>query len=167
MENAVLEGVRRLGTDRQLAAEVVRQAREQLAKRREQHGKDLAVAESTLRRLNTEMTALAADATMSATARVDRLVDLQRQLQDAEHRLSQLAVESRELDADQIDEADAFQALAEFHPVWAELSTREQVRLVQMLVAKVGYDGQTGKVTVDFRSAGIKDLCEGEKGKRA
>jgi len=107
------------------------------------------------------MTTLAGDTAMSSTARVDRLVDLQRQLQDAEHRLTQLAVESRELEADQIDEADASRALAEFHPVWQELTTREQVRLVQMLVAKVGYDGQTGKVTVDFRSAGIKELCEG------
>lgn len=161
IESAVLEAVSRLGADPQLAAEVVRQAREQAVKRREQHGKDVAVAESALRRLNAEMTALAGDAAMSSAARVDKLVDLQRQIQDAEHRLTQLAAEARELEADQIDEADALRALAEFRPVWEELTTREQVRLIQMLVAKVGYDGQTGKVTVDFRSAGMKELCEG------
>jgi hypothetical protein len=44
---------------------------------------------------------------------------------------------------------------------------REQVRLIQMLVAKVGYDGQTGKVTVDFRSAGMKELCDGGSGTKA
>ena len=52
-------------------------------------------------------------------------------------------------------------ALAEFDPVWASMTTREQTRLVQLLVAKVGLDGRTGKVTVDFRSAGIRDLCNG------
>jgi site-specific DNA recombinase len=88
-------------------------------------------------------------------------MELQRQIQQAEHRLSQLAAESRELEADQIDEAEALRTLAEFHPVWDELTTHEQVRLIQMLVAKVGYDGQTGKLTVDFRSAGIRELCEG------
>ena len=161
IESTVLEAVRRLGTNPQLAAEVVRQAREQLAHRREQHGKEVAVAEATLRRLNAETTELAGETAMNPTARVDRLVDLQRQIQDAEHRLTQLATEGRELEADDLDEADALRVLAEFNPVWKALTTREQVRLIQMLVAKVGYDGQTGKVTVDFRSAGIKELCEG------
>lgn len=98
---------------------------------------------------------------MNSTARLDRLVDLQRQIQDAEHRLNLLAAETRELEAEQIDEADALRALAEFHPVWEELTTREQVRLIQMLVAKVGFDGPTGRLTVDFRSVGIRELCEG------
>jgi len=31
-----------------------------------------------------------------------------------------------------------------------------------MLVAKVGYDGRTGKVTVNFSSAGAKELCQGK-----
>jgi site-specific DNA recombinase len=165
MESAVLEAVRKLGTDPQLAAEVVRQAEAQLARRREQHGKDVGVSESALRRLNAETTELAGDAAMNSSARLDRLVDLQRQIQDAEHRLSQLAVESQELEADEIDEADALGALAEFDPVWDELTTREQLRLIQMLVAKVGYDGQTGKVTVEFRSEGIRDLCAGTTAK--
>jgi site-specific DNA recombinase len=161
MESAVLGAVRKLGTDPQLAAEVVRQAEAQLARRREQHKKEVALAESALQRLNVETTASAGDTAMNPTMRLDRLVDLQRQTQEAEHRLNLLAVETRELEADQIDEADAMRALAEFHPVLDELTTREQVRLIQMLVAKVGYDGQTGKVTVDFRSEGIRDLCAG------
>jgi hypothetical protein len=71
------------------------------------------------------------------------------------------AAEGRELEADQIAEAHALRAMDEFTPVWKALTTCEQIRLIQMLVAKVGYDGRTGKVTVDFRSAGIKDLCDG------
>lgn len=161
VENAVLEAIRQMGTDPRLAAEVVREAREQLARRREEHEKDVAVAETALRRLNAEVTALAGDAVLNATARVDRLLDLQGQIQAAEHRLANLMMEGRELEADQFDEADAVCALARFDPVWASLTTREQTRLVQMLVAKVGYDGRNGKVTVDFRSAGIRDLCSG------
>jgi site-specific DNA recombinase len=161
MESAVLDAVRKLSTDAQLAAEVVRQAETQLARRREQHAKDVTAAESALRRLNAETTEVAGDTRINPTARLDRLVDLQRQVQDAEHRLNLLEVETRELEAEQIDKAEAASTLAEFQPVWEELTTREQIRLIQMLVAKVGYDGQTGRVTVDFRSAGIKELCEG------
>ena len=161
VENAVLEAIRRLGSDQQLAAEVVRQAGEQLARRRAEHGRDVSVAEAALRRLNAEVTAIAGDAVINATARVDRLLDLQGQIQAAEHRLANLMTEGRELEADQFDEADALCALAEFDPVWASLTTREQTRLVQLLIAKVGYDGRNGKVTVDCRSAGIRDMCSG------
>ena len=161
VENAVLEAIRRLGSDQQLAAEVVRQAREQLAHLREEHGKDVAVADAELRHLNAEVTKIAGDAMINATARVDRLLDLQGQIQAAEHRLADLITEGRELDADQLDDADAVCALAEFNPVWASMTTHDQTRLVQLLIAKVGYDGRNGKVTVDFRSAGIKDLCDG------
>lgn len=161
MESAVLEAVRKLGTDPQLGAEVVRQATAQLERRREQHEKDVAVAESALQRLNVETTALAGDTAMDPTARLDRLVDLQRQIQEAEHRLNLLAVETLEIETDQVDEADALRTLAEFHPVWEDLTTREQIRLIQMLVAKVGFDGPTGRLTVDFRSAGIRELCKG------
>lgn len=72
-----------------------------------------------------------------------------------------LTSERRDLESDRIDEAAALRTLEEFHPVWESLTTREQVRLIQKLVAKVGYNGQTGKVTVDFRSSGIRELCEG------
>ncbi len=161
VENAVLDAIRRLGSDPELAAEVVRQAREQLTRMREKHGNNVAVAENTLRSLNAEVTVLAGDAVITPTARVDRLLDLQGQIQAAEHRLADLITEGRELEADQFNDADAVKALAEFDPVWAALATREQVRLVQLLVAKVGLDGRNGKVTVDFRSAGIRDLCNG------
>lgn len=80
VENAMLEAIRRLGSDQQLAAEVVREAGEHLARRREEHGSDVTVAEAALRRLNAEVTAIAGDAVINATARVDRLLDLQGQI---------------------------------------------------------------------------------------
>ena len=161
VESAVLDAIRRLGTDPQLAAEVVRQAREQLARRREDHTKDVAVAEAALRSLNVQVTNLAGDNAVDSTTRVDRLLELQRQLLSAEQRMAEMAREGRELEADQIDEADALRTMATFDPIWTSLTTREQVRLIQMLVTKVGYDGRNGNVTVDFRSAGVRELCNG------
>jgi hypothetical protein len=34
--------------------------------------------------------------------------------------------------------------------------------MIHLLVAKVGYDGRAGKVTVNFSSAGAKELCQGK-----
>ena len=59
-----------------------------------------------------------------------------------------------------INANDLRSTLAEFDSIWSSLTTREQEQLIQLLVAKVGYDGRTGKVTVSFRSAGAKELCQ-------
>ena len=60
-----------------------------------------------------------------------------------------------------INAEDLGRTLAEFDAIWSSLTTKEQEQLIQLLVAKVGYDGRTGKVTVNFRSAGAKELCQG------
>jgi site-specific DNA recombinase len=54
---------------------------------------------------------------------------------------------------------DVARALREFDGLWRQLSPREQEQLIKALVETVSYDGQTGTVTVSFRSAGIKQLC--------
>lgn len=43
--------------------------------------------------------------------------------------------------------------------VWGSLTPREQVRVVQLLVERVDYDGSKGKVSISFRPAGIKTLA--------
>jgi hypothetical protein len=56
---------------------------------------------------------------------------------------------------------DLRRTLAEFDAIWSSLTSKEQEHLVHLLVAKGGYDGRTGKVTVNFRSTGAKELCQG------
>jgi hypothetical protein len=59
-----------------------------------------------------------------------------------------------------LDEGDVALALAQFGPVWEALTPREQARLVQLLVAKVDYDGTAGKVAITFHPPGIKTLAD-------
>jgi hypothetical protein len=47
-----------------------------------------------------------------------------------------------------------------FDEVWKAMNLDEQRTLLSQLVEKVGYDSRTGKVTVSFKSASIKALCE-------
>ncbi len=39
------------------------------------------------------------------------------------------------------------------------MNIQEQGFLLRQLIEKVGYEGRTGKVTVSFKSAGLKELC--------
>ena len=40
------------------------------------------------------------------------------------------------------------------------MNIQEQRLLLRQLIERVGYDGRTGKVTISFKSAGIKKLCQ-------
>jgi site-specific DNA recombinase len=162
IEAAVLESIRKLGANPALAAETVRQARVQLARRIEEAELEQAAVQKQLRQFNAELAHLAGDGAMQSSERLDRLVAVQKEIQATEQRLCELAEELQELRDDASDEQDLVQALEQFDPVWNSLTTREQAKLVHLLIEKVGYDGRTGKVTVSFRSAGLKELCNGK-----
>ena len=44
----------------------------------------------------------------------------------------------------------------EFDGVWAALTSREQARVLNLLVERVEHDGQAGNVSITFRPTGIK-----------
>lgn len=96
---------------------------------------------------------------MDSGQRFERIVTLQREIETTEHRLTK-AAERKSCEEDRINANDLRGTLAEFDSIWSSLIAREQEQLIQLLVAKVGYDGRTGKVTVNFRSAGAKELCQ-------
>jgi site-specific DNA recombinase len=60
------------------------------------------------------------------------------------------------------DPAQVQDALRKFEPLWAQLTTGEQEKLIRTLVAKVRYDGTSGQVTLGFHSEGIKQFCSNE-----
>lgn len=53
------------------------------------------------------------------------------------------------------------EALAEFDRVWEALSPIEKVRLAQLLIARVDYDGRDGTLAITFHPTGIKNLRAG------
>jgi site-specific DNA recombinase len=162
IETAVLDSVRRIGTDPKLAEVVATEALDQVARRRRSIDQESGTLRSSLRQLNRNLAKEAADTSVDSGARFERIVGLQREIEAAECRLAELATERKLRDSERINAGDLRQTLAEFDAVWSSLTTREQEQLIQLLVAKVGYDGRTGKVTVNFCSAGAKELCEGK-----
>jgi len=160
IETAVLDSIRRIGTDPKLAEAVAAEALNQTASRRRDLDQELETQRRSLRQLNQNLARDAADTSVDSGARFDRLVSLQKEIETAESRLAELAAERKALDTERINGEDLRHTLAEFGAIWTSLTTREQEQLIQLLVAKVGYDGRNCKVTVNFRSAGAKELCE-------
>lgn len=108
------------------------------------------------------MRKLAAETERDTGARFDRIKDLEAAIRTAERQAHELSLDLQQMKENPVDPAHLRKTIREFEEVWATLTTREREELVKLLVSKVVYDGVTGKVTVSFRSAGAKELCQGK-----
>ena len=88
-----------------------------------------------------------------------RLAELQGRMAAAEERLRAIRVEIDGAKDQRLHPDEAKRTLSAFDPLWGALAPRERVRVVQLLVGQVDYDGAAGKVAVTFRPAGIKTLA--------
>ena len=162
IEAAVLDSIRRIGSDPKLAEAVATEALEQVARRHKEIDHETAVLQKRLRQLSQNSAREAVDTTADAGARFERMSALQGDIENAERRLGELQAERGDLVTDHISGEELRQTIAEFDAVWASMTTREQEQMIRLLIAKVGYDGRTGKVTVNFSNTGAKDLCQGK-----
>ena len=162
IETAVLDSIRRIGTDPMLAEFVAAEALDQMARQRGDLDRDLETQRRSLRQLNHNLAREAAKTSLDSGERFDRIVGIQKEIATTEQRLAELAAERKSREHDRLNAEDLRQTLAGFEAIWSRLTAREQERLIHLLVTQVGYDGRTGRVTVNFRSSGAKELCQGK-----
>jgi site-specific DNA recombinase len=172
IERLVLEHVRRVGQDPTLIRDVLAEAQRQAQERKDQLQAERRSLENELARWDAEVRQLV-DQVRPGDARgaaLTRLAELQQRITGAESRMREVCGEQETL-GQGLDKERAAQALTKFDPVWETLAPREQVRVVQLLVERVDYDGPAGKVAIRFHAAGIQNLAEelagGKKGESA
>jgi len=159
IEAAVVQQIRKIGSD----PRIVREALNRIETIRCSQIADLTferdVAQKELAACATEMQALVALVAKQDPTVTDRIADLQERMKRAEARRTRIVGELAGLESGGMDEDDLREALRQFGPVWDSLNSREQARIVHTVVERVAYDGRTNKVTVGFRSAGIREMC--------
>src|SRR5690606_11460203 len=118
--------------------------------------------ERELKRWNTEVRTLVQQIAPGDgdTPSAARLADLQERIRSAEQRATHIHEQVVSLSRDIVDQREVARAMAAFDPVWDSLAPREQVRVVQLLVERVDYDGATGNVAITFHPSGIKNLAD-------
>jgi site-specific DNA recombinase len=161
IESAVLDSIRRLGADPALATAVFENTTELAKRRRTELETERAASNRALQRIQRDLAKAAVDPKLAPADRASLLLRLQGELESTERRLADLAEQLVALDREAVDAGDVRSALEQFNPVWESLTTRDQERLIRLLVGKVTYDGRTGKAGVRFKSAKAKDLCQG------
>jgi site-specific DNA recombinase len=161
IETAVLDSIRRLGSEPGLAAAVIEHTTEQAERRRKELETERTCSSRLLQRIQRDLAKAVADPKLASAERAGLLVRLQDELEATERRLTDIADQLAALDQASVDISDVRSAPEQFDPVWDSLTIREQERLIRLLVAKVTYDGRTGKAGITFNGAGARDLCQG------
>jgi site-specific DNA recombinase len=135
---------------------------DQYTRRKQELQTEQVALRRSLKQLNDDLAKLASDTTDDTGARYERISGIETSTRTTQRRLEELADEYTKHKGDPITARDLRDTLREFEQVWGTLTTREQEEMIRMLVSKVVFDGTTGKVTVSFKSAGAKELCQGK-----
>jgi site-specific DNA recombinase len=155
VEEAVVESIRRVGVHPEVLAETARLARQQLAE-------ITAGLREELNRTNGRVKNLKSQIARIRNPEAARLAEIREQLAAGETRAEELRKEILRREKQRIDEKELRRTMESFEDVWKAMNLDEQRNLLRQLVEKVGYDGRTGKITVSFKSAGVKELVQKE-----
>lgn len=91
-----------------------------------------------------------------------KLANAHGRITNSRQRLGEVEARLAEMDATAISRDEARKALKEFDGVWANLSPREQARVLKLIFTTVEYDADAATVAVTFRPTGIAALCRGK-----
>jgi site-specific DNA recombinase len=89
-----------------------------------------------------------------------RLTDVRGKIDEIQKHAAEVREEIKTLGCTIVDERAVTRSLATFEPVWDCLTPPEQVRIVQLLIERVDFDGATSKITIKIHPHGIKKLAD-------
>jgi site-specific DNA recombinase len=155
MEKFVVSQIRSLGTDPTFVDTVLEQISSvenaELDSLRDQER----IAEKEVRQCEAEIHRLA-----NCPEQAHRLAAAQEHQRIATERLDAVRHEIRDCERVPPDEAVVRQALRDFDPVWNALAPREQHRVLNLLVQRVDYNGESGSVEITFEPDGFDVFLE-------
>ena len=157
----VTQRVRGIGSDQRIVAAVVAKANENRRDTMADLSLELQAAQRELASLGTKLRELLPDTGCGEKTRAEQMADLHERIDRTEYRSREILRELGSLEGESVDEADLRVVLAQFEPVWEFLNSREQARIIRTLIEHVDCSGKTNRVSVRFRSPGVRGMCPG------
>jgi site-specific DNA recombinase len=142
-----------VGVHPDVLTETARLARQRLAEMVTALREELSTTNGCVKNLKSQMAKL-------RDPESPRLAGIREQLAAGEARAEELRKDILRRERQRIDEKELRRTMDSFEEVWKTMNLEEQRNLLRQLVEKVGYDARTGKVTVSFKSAGVKELVQ-------
>jgi site-specific DNA recombinase len=158
VESVVVEKVREVLKASQLLEEVI-------AKVRKRQGDVLKELEAETAAVTQELLKLRTSQKRALVSSEDTvmLADLVRRIDEAEKRLEQLVKDKKTAEKTQIDARLVGAEIDRFDGLWANLSPREQTKVIALVVQCVEYHADRGELKISFHDVGQKTVQD--KGK--
>ena len=160
IEDLVVDQIRRLARDPELAQAVFREAASQqqalvprLQTERQRLVRDRQAKSEQIQRL----VAVLATADSPQPSVSERLAELEGLVGKVNHRLTEIDLELTALGQNRIDPDDVARALAQFDDLWDVLYPQERSRLVRSLIATITYEA-AGDVRIALNPGAIRDV---------
>ena len=154
IERFVVDQIRCIGRDPGLVAETITQARCQAEERSGELESEKAKLGRELRRRRAVMRELLAGENGEAGG----AEELRLKIQDAEIRQTEIREEILALRKNLFDRDEVAAALGRFEPIWESLNPRERLRLFELLIRRVTFDGEN--VAITLHPTGIRVLAD-------
>lgn len=152
IERFVVDEIKAIGSDAELAASVYREACRHLDEERKQLKAEALKLQRQIARDEKEIRRLATGVLDEAA--IDELARLQDRVRVARDRLAKIKP------AEPLTQAEVIRNLAAFDPVWQTLSSGEQGQLLDALIDRIDFDGENENVSISFHATGLKAIEE-------
>lgn len=153
VEDAVFESIRRVSVHPRVLEETARVIRHRLTE-------EIARLREEMNGVHLRVKNLKSQVVRLRTPDASREAELKEQIGAGEARVTELKREILVRERGRVDGEELRKTMEPFEALWKTMNVQEQGLLLRQLVEKVGYDGRTGKVTVSFKSASVKELCQ-------
>jgi len=164
IENFVVEQIRRLASDPDLAEQVFAEA----AKQQRVRKRRLKAEQKRLQRERQhkgerikELVAVIGASPEPLASLTDSLRELESTIVRMDQRLTEISEELTTIDREKIDKDNVTAALSLFDPIWDELYPAEKARIVNLVIERAEYDASVERVRIIFRPSEIKQLVQG------
>ena len=152
IEAVVVDHIRYIAGNKQLQAEVFRQAQRQAKERLSR----LRLERTQLKR---EVSRLQAEGRQGSPEQNGAtLLDLQNRITRALERMVELEQRIVAMESEDVSQEDVTAAFHDFEAVWHTLSPREQSQLVGLLISHAEFDPEDSSIELEFHPTGIKQL---------
>ena len=158
----MVQQIRRIGQDPVLREATLTELGRQTAEQQQTLERELRLVEKDLFRWGAEIRDLAVQAGClePGSPGLARLADLQERVRLGQQRHRDLTEQQQTLSKAEVSQEELSAALAQFDPVWDQLTLREQTRVIGLLIETVEYDGEHEKVLIRFRSLGLAEFSQ-------
>ncbi len=155
IERFIVDEIKAIGRDQDVIEATLAETRVQVAQTGDRLSLEREDLRDELREAHAELGRLAARVGPGD----ERLADANDRIRELERRLAEVERELTDLDENTIYEHEVTTALADFDAVWECLEPHEQIRIIELLIEQIEYDGEAGDISITFRPSGIRTLA--------